>query len=41
MGMPEFKNSSNKGDLLVRIQIQVPEKLSKEEEKLFKQLAKK
>ncbi len=41
MGMPEFKNSSNKGDLLVRIQIQVPDKLSKEEEKLFKQLAKK
>jgi curved DNA-binding protein len=41
MGMPEFRNSSNKGDLLVRIQIQVPEKLSKEEEKLFKELAKK
>jgi len=41
MGMPEFKNSSNKGDLLVRIQIQVPEKLSEEEKKLFKKLAKK
>lgn len=41
MGMPEFKNSSNKGDLFVRVQIQVPEKLSKKEEKLFKQLAKK
>lgn len=41
MGMPEFRNASNKGDLFVRIQIQVPEKLSQEEEKLFKQLAKK
>jgi len=41
MGMPEFRNSSNKGDLFVRIQIQVPETLSKDEEKLFKQLAKK
>lgn len=40
MGMPEFRNSSKKGDLFVRIQIQVPEKLSEEEEKLFKELAK-
>lgn len=41
MGMPQFRKSSQKGDLFVRIQIQVPEKLSAEEEKLFKQLAKK
>lgn len=39
MGMPEFRNPSNKGDFLVRIQIQVPEKLSDEEKKLFKKLA--
>ncbi len=39
MGMPEFRNSSKKGDLFVRIQVQVPEKLSDEEEKLFKKLA--
>ncbi len=41
MGMPKFKNSSKQGDLLVRIQIEVPEKLSAEEKKLFKKLAKK
>lgn len=39
MGMPEFRNSSKKGDFFVRIQIQVPEKLSKEEQELFKKLA--
>lgn len=39
MGMPKFKSPSKKGDLLVRIQIQVPEKLSPEEKKLFEQLA--
>lgn len=39
MGMPEFRNPSKKGDLLVRIQIQVPEKLSDEEKKLFKKLS--
>ncbi|MEL7832606.1 J domain-containing protein [Fodinibius sp. Rm-B-1B1-1] len=39
MGMPEFRNSSNKGDLFVRIQIQVPEKLSNKEKELFKKLA--
>lgn len=39
MGMPEFRNPSKKGDLFVRIQIQVPEKLSGEEEKLFRKLA--
>lgn len=40
MGMPEFRNPSNKGDLFVRIQVQVPETLSDEEEQLFKKLAK-
>ncbi|PAU94411.1 molecular chaperone DnaJ [Aliifodinibius salipaludis] len=39
MGMSKFKNPSNKGDLFVRIQIQVPEKLSKKEKELFKKLA--
>lgn len=39
MGMPEFRNTSKKGDFLVRIQIEVPEKLSQEEKKLFKKLA--
>lgn len=39
MGMPEFKNTSKKGDMLVRIQIQVPEKLTDKEKKLFEQLA--
>lgn len=39
MGMPEFKNSSKKGDFLVRIQIQVPEKLSDEEKELFEKLS--
>lgn len=41
MGMPEFQNPSKKGDLFVRAQIHVPEKLSEEEEKLFKKLAEK
>ena len=40
MGMPEFRNSSKKGDFLVRLQIQVPEKLSDEEKELFQKLAK-
>ncbi|WP_372637733.1 DnaJ C-terminal domain-containing protein [Fodinibius sp.] len=39
LGMPTFKSPSQKGDLLVRLQIQVPEKLSAEEKKLFEQLA--
>lgn len=39
MGMPKFKSPSQKGDLLVRTQIQVPEKLSSEEKKLFKKLS--
>lgn len=39
MGMPEFRNPSKKGDLFVRMQIQVPKKLSAEEKKLFEKLA--
>lgn len=39
LGMPKFKSPSQKGDLLVRIQIQVPEKLSAEEKKLFEKLS--
>ncbi len=38
MGMPEFRNPSNKGDFLVRIQVQVPENLSDEEKELFQKL---
>ena len=41
MGMPEFRNTSNKGDLFVRLQIEVPDKLSDEEKELFEQLAEK
>lgn len=39
LGMPEFRNPSKKGDFLVRVKVQVPEKLSDEEKKLFKKLA--
>jgi curved DNA-binding protein len=39
MGMPKFRNTSKKGDFLVRVQVQVPEELSSEEKELFKQLA--
>ena len=39
MGMPEFRNESKKGDLFIRLQIQVPEKLSDEEKELFEKLA--
>lgn len=41
LGMPEFNNPAKKGDLYVRSQIQVPEKLSSKEKELFQQLAKK
>lgn len=36
--MPEFKNANQKGDLFVRIQIQIPAELSDQEEELFKEL---
>lgn len=39
LGMPEFRKPSKKGDLLVRLQIEVPEKLSDEEKELFRQMA--
>lgn len=39
MGMPQFRNPSQKGDLLVRMLVRVPEKLSDEEQKLFEKLA--
>ncbi len=39
MGMPEFGNPSKKGDLFVRVKVQVPKNLSKEEKELFKKLA--
>ena len=39
MGMPEFRKPNKKGDLMVRLQIQVPENLSDEEKKLFEKLA--
>ncbi|HKL19501.1 MAG TPA: J domain-containing protein [Halalkalibaculum sp.] len=39
MGMPEFRNESIKGDLFVRLQIQIPESLTDEEKELFEQLA--
>ncbi|HYW34486.1 MAG TPA: J domain-containing protein [Balneolaceae bacterium] len=40
LGMPAFKKPSQKGDLFVRIQIEVPENLSDEERELFQKLAK-
>jgi len=40
MGMPEFKNSSQKGDLFARLQIQVPNQLSNKERELFERLSK-
>jgi len=41
MGMPEFNNPSRKGDLMVRVLIEVPKDLSKEEKKLFEELKQK
>lgn len=41
LGMPEFNNASKKGDLYVRIQVQVPDNLTKEEIEQFRKLAKK
>lgn len=39
LGMPAFSKSLAKGDLYVRIQIEVPEKLSADEKELFEKLA--
>jgi|AntRauTorcE11897_2_1112592.scaffolds.fasta_scaffold06494_4 curved DNA-binding protein len=40
-GMPSFADNKKRGDFFVRTTIQVPEKLTDEEKKLFKKLAKK
>jgi curved DNA-binding protein len=39
LGMPEFNKPRKKGDLFVRVQIQVPADLSEQEKNLFKKLA--
>ena len=39
IGMPNSDNPSVKGDLFVRVLIQIPKKLSREEKKLFEKLA--
>ncbi len=39
IGMPRSGNVNDKGDLYVRILVQIPKKLSKEEKKLFEKLA--
>ncbi|GMR10465.1 MAG: DnaJ C-terminal domain-containing protein [Anaerolineae bacterium] len=39
-GMPNLHNPSKHGDLLAKLKISLPKKLSKEERKLFEQLAK-
>ena len=39
MGVPKNGNLNDKGDLYVRILVQLPKKLSKEEKKLFEKLA--
>lgn len=38
-GMPVFKNPKKHGDLYARVEVQIPEKLSKKEKELFQQLA--
>jgi molecular chaperone DnaJ len=37
-GMPTLHNEKNKGDILIRIRVKTPEKLSKEERELFEKL---
>ena len=39
-GMPKLRDPSQHGDLLARLKLSLPKKLSKEERKLFEQLAK-
>lgn len=41
MGMPEFRNKTKRGDLLVRLQLQVPKDLSNEEKEMFEKLKEK
>lgn len=40
LGMPNYKNNEEKGNLYAKVNIQVPTNLTSEEEKLFKKLAK-
>jgi curved DNA-binding protein len=39
-GMPKLRDPSQHGDLLASLKLTLPKKLSKEERKLFEQLAK-
>jgi curved DNA-binding protein len=39
-GMPEYGNENKRGDLYVRVNIKIPENLSKDEIDLFKKLKK-
>ena len=40
-GMPDLKDKGKHGDLIASIQVQIPNKLTAEQRKLFEQLAKK
>lgn len=40
-GMPDLKNGNSTGDLVVNIQVSIPDKLTAEQKRLFKELAKK
>lgn len=40
-GMPDLKDGKKTGDLIVNIQVSIPDKLSAEQKRLFEQLAKK
>ncbi|MCF8302684.1 MAG: J domain-containing protein [Bacteroidales bacterium] len=39
LGMPNYENPNQRGDLFVKVIVEIPTKLSKEEKELFKQLA--
>lgn len=39
LGMPKYENPSERGDLLVKIDVSIPKNLSEEEKKLFSRLA--
>jgi len=38
LGMPSIRNSKDKGDLLVKVNVMLPKKLSKKEQEIFSQL---
>lgn len=40
LGMPEFRNKEKRGDLYARVMIEIPEKITSKEKKLFEELAK-